>query len=69
MAAGALRGRGDTLIPSALNLFSLWIVRLSLSLILVKPFGLAGIWIAMAAELCFRGLVLLIRVAVTNKYD
>lgn len=69
VAAGALRGRGDTLIPSALNLFSLWIVRLSLSLILVKPFGLAGIWIAMAAELCFRGLVLLIRVAVTNKYD
>mgnify|MGYP002854528953 CR=1 FL=1 len=58
---GALRGKGDTLIPSILNLFSLWVVRLGLSLWLVKPFGLTGIWIAMAAELCFRGIILLIR--------
>ncbi len=63
VATGALRGKGDTLVPSVLNLFSLWVVRLSLSLILVKPFGLVGIWIAMAAELCFRGIVLLSRLA------
>ncbi len=58
VASGALRGQKDTLIPSILNLISLWIVRLSLSLLLVGPFGLIGIWIAMAVELCFRGLVL-----------
>ena len=29
-AAGALRGAGDTLVPSLLNLGSIWIVRLGL---------------------------------------
>lgn len=67
VATGILRGKGDTLVPSLLNLFSLWIVRLGLSLWLVKPFGLVGIWIAMAAELCFRGIIMLIRVAITQK--
>lgn len=66
VATGALRGKGDTLVPSVLNLFSLWVVRLSLSFILVKPFGLVGIWIAMAAELCFRGIVLLLRLALSK---
>ena len=64
---GALRGRGDTLVPSILNLISLWIVRLGLSLWLVKPLGLIGIWIAMASELCFRGIILLIRLATSGK--
>lgn len=61
VAVGALRGQGDTLGPSILNLISLWIIRIGLSLLLVKPFGLIGIWIAMAIELCFRGIVLLLR--------
>ena len=60
---GALRGTGDTLIPSILNLVSLWIVRLGLSFLLVGSLGLTGIWIAMAGELCFRGLILLARLA------
>lgn len=64
---GALRGRGDTLVPSILNLISLWIVRLGLSLWLVKPLGLIGIWIAMASELCFRGIILLIRLSTSGK--
>ena len=61
VAAGALRGKGDTFVPSLLNLFSLWVVRLSLSFILVKGYGLKGIWFAMAVELCFRGVIMLAR--------
>jgi len=61
VASGALRGQKDTLIPSILNLISLWFVRLGLSLLLVGRLGLTGIWIAMAVELCFRGLVLAAR--------
>lgn len=63
VATGALRGKGDTLVPSIMNLFSLWVVRLGLSFMLVKPYGLVGIWIAMATELCFRGLIMLCRLA------
>ena len=62
VSTGILRGKGDTLVPSILNLFSLWIVRLGLSILLVKPFGLPGIWFAMAIELCFRGIIMLLRV-------
>ncbi|MCR5188122.1 MAG: MATE family efflux transporter [Treponema sp.] len=58
VASGALRGQNDTLIPSILNLISLWIVRLGLSLLLVSRLALPGIWIAMAIELGFRGIVL-----------
>ena len=58
-AAGALRGTGDTLVPSLLNLGSIWIVRLGLSLLLVGKLGLRGMWIAMAIELCVRGTLML----------
>ncbi len=68
VAAGALRGQNDTFIPSLLNLFSLWVVRLGLSVLLVKNHGLTGIWIAMAVELCFRGIVMLIRLWQIGKY-
>ena len=64
VATGALRGQGDTFIPSLLNLFSVWIVRLGLSILLVGPYGLMGIWIAMTAELCFRGIIFLIRMTI-----
>ena len=61
VATGALRGQNDTLIPSLLNLFSLWIVRLGLSVFLVKKYGLMGIWIAMTIELCVRGILMILR--------
>ena len=61
VAAGTLRGAGDTLVPSLLNLGSIWIVRIGLSLILVNSLGLQGAWIAMAVELCVRGLLMLYR--------
>ena len=67
VAAGALRGTGDTFVPSIMNLGSIWIVRIGLALLLVKPLGLHGVWIAMATELCVRGLILLYR-QITSKY-
>lgn len=61
VVAGVLRGAGDTLMCSVLSLVSLWCVRIPLSYLLVKPLGLVGIWIAMCTELCFRGLIFLVR--------
>ena len=69
VAAGALRGAGDTLIPSIMNLCSIWIVRLGLASILVRRFGLPGMWAAMATELCVRGLLMLFRQKTTKFYD
>ena len=68
-AAGALRGAGDTLVPSLLNLGSIWIVRLGLSLLLVKRLGLRGMWIAMAIELCVRGTLMLWRQLTSKAYE
>ena len=61
VAAGALRGAGDTLVPSVMNLASMWGVRITLSLLLAPRLGLAGVWIAMCMELCVRGILFLIR--------
>lgn len=61
VAAGALRGAGDTLVPSILSFVSIWGVRVTLSFLLVGTFGLKGAWIAMAIELTFRGLLFLSR--------
>ena len=61
IAAGALRGAGDTLASSILTLISLWGVRITLSLILVGSMGLVGVWIAMCVELVFRGTIFMIR--------
>lgn len=68
-AAGALRGAGDTLVPSLLNLGSIWIVRLGLSLLLVGKLGLRGMWIAMAIELCVRGTLMLWRLKTSKFYE
>lgn len=61
VVSGVLRGTGDTLIPSMMNFFSMWVVRLPLSWLLAKTLGLKGVWIAMCIELCFRGTIFLIR--------
>lgn len=61
VAAGAMRGAGDTLIPSIMNFGSIWLVRLPLAVILSGKIGLEGAWIAMCLELCFRGVIFLIR--------
>ena len=68
VAAGALRGTGDTFVPSLMNLGSIWIVRIGLATLLVCPLGLQGVWIAMATELCVRGLLMLYRHKTTPYY-
>ena len=44
-----------------MNFFSIWAVRLSLAASLAPSLGLKGVWIAMCVELCFRGMIFLIR--------
>jgi putative MATE family efflux protein len=61
VADGVFKGAGDTLIPSFMTLFSMWLVRLPAAFILSHHFGLFGIWMAMASELVFRGIIFLIR--------
>ena len=68
-AAGALRGTGDTFVPSLMNLLSIWIVRIGLALVLVSRVGLHGMWIAMAVELCVRGLLMLYRQKTSKFYQ
>ena len=58
---GVFVGVGDTLVPSIMNLGSIWAVRLTLAALLAPKFGLQGVWIAMCVELCFRGIIFLIR--------
>lgn len=61
VTAGALRGAGDTLIPSMINLASMWGVRITAASLLAPRLGLVGVWIAMCGELCVRGLLFLVR--------
>lgn len=61
VASGALRGAGDSKGPFFINLATMWGVRITLSLLLVGRLGLIGVWLAMAAELCARGLIFMIR--------
>ena len=60
---GCMVGAGDTFIPACLNFGSMWLIRITLALLLTNYFGLGlrGVWIAMAVELCLRGLFFLIR--------
>ena len=60
-ASGAMRGAGDTLVPSVLNLVSMWGVRITVAAFLAPRLGLAGVWLAMCAELCVRGILFLVR--------
>ncbi len=58
---GVFVGAGDTLKPCLMNLASIWAVRLTLAYALAPSLGLAGVWTAMCAELCFRGAIFLAR--------
>ncbi len=61
VAYGVFVGAGSTIVPSIMNFFSIWAVRLSLAAWLAPIMGLKGVWIAMCIELCFRGTIFLIR--------
>lgn len=56
---GICVGAGSSLIPSLINLGSMWILRLTAAYFLAQHFGLEGVWIAMAVELCIRGCLFL----------
>ncbi len=61
VAYGAMVGVGDTVLPAVMNFGSIWLVRIPLAAILAPTMGLAGVWAAMCAELCFRGIIFLWR--------
>ncbi|MED9822057.1 MAG: MATE family efflux transporter [Christensenellales bacterium] len=61
VASGVFRGAGDTLVPSLFNFISMWGVRLPLSALLAPSMGLHGVWIAMALDLTFGGILFLLR--------
>lgn len=69
VASGVFRGAGDTLIPSCLNFFSMWLVRLPLAAAFAPKYGLRGIWFAMCLELCIRGILFLVRLGRKKKWD
>lgn len=58
---GVFVGAADTLVPCIMNFFSIWVVRLTLAAWLAPLLGLKGVWISMCVELCFRGIIFLIR--------
>ena len=58
---GAFVGAGDTLVPSVMNLGSIWVVRITLAVLLAPVMGLDGVWMAMCVELCVRGFLFLLR--------
>ncbi len=57
VAYGAFIGVGDTLLPAVMNFGSIWAVRIPLAALLAPVMGLKGVWIAMAIELSFRGII------------
>jgi len=62
VAYGACVGAGDTLVPSIINLGSMWLVRIVPAIFLTRHFGLVGYWIVMCAELNVRGLAMVCRI-------
>ena len=62
VAYGCCVGAGDTLVPSAINLLSMWVIRLGLALILIPRMGLLGYWTAMAVELSVKGVIFAVRI-------
>lgn len=60
---GALRGARDVRFPMVVGLVAMWGVRIPLAPLLVFGFklGLAGVWIAMAADLILRGILCTLR--------
>lgn len=63
VAYGAFVGSGKTLVPSVMNLASIWVVRLTLAILLAPSMGLRGVWIAMCVELCWRGAAFIFRLS------
>lgn len=66
VAYGVFVGAGNTVFPCVMNLASIWVVRIPLAAWLVDSMGLNGFWLAMCIELCFRGVLFLLRMFYGN---
>lgn len=62
VANGCCTGAGDTLVPSCINLLSMWVIRIGLAILLIPRYGLVGYWMAMATELSLKGIIFAVRV-------
>ena len=58
-----LRGSGDVFFPTGCAIFSMWFISVLGSYIfaVVLGMGIYGLWIALAADECFRGVLMIIR--------
>ncbi len=58
-----LRGAGDVLYPTVCAVFSNWALSVlgSYLLAVVAGWGIYGLWIALAADECFRGILMILR--------
>lgn len=65
---GVFVGTGRTVVPALMNFGSIWFVRVPLAWVLAGRMGLQGVWIAMAVELAFRGLIFLTKLIFTRWY-
>ncbi len=59
VVGGAIRGAGNTKIPFLVNTASLYLFRVVPSILLSKPLGVIGPWLAMFIDVYARGLILL----------
>lgn len=66
VAYGVFVGVGKTTVPAIMNFGSIWAVRVPLAWWLSTTLGLQGVWIAMCAELMFRGIIFLGRLFFTR---
>ncbi|MBT9150528.1 MAG: Multidrug resistance protein MdtK [candidate division WS2 bacterium] len=59
---GALRGGGDTRTPMYITASGMWLVRLPLAYLLVVrgEMGLVGAWLAMSADIIYKGIMVFI---------
>ena len=58
-----LRGAGDVIFPTGCAIFSMWVISTLGAYILAVAlgFGIYGLWIAFAADECFRGIMMIFR--------
>ena len=58
-----LRGAGDVYFPTICAIFSMWVISAlgSYLLAVMLGFGIYGLWIALAADECFRGILMIWR--------
>ena len=57
---GVFVGAGSSVAPIAINVSSMWLIRIPFSFLIVGSMGLTGVWIVMASELAARGIIHLI---------